>query len=249
MAICLDRVLAKLDGYFAENDIKSAERHLDYWYAEAQAEGNLHALFTLTNELIGLHRKQGNREKALDYSRKILELCRKMELENTVSGATAFINAATACKAFGHGEEALPLFVKAKKIYEEKLEKNDARLGGLYNNMGLALCDTGDFQGASRLYRQALAVMKNREDGQPDAAVTCLNMADAAEQEKGFAAAEEEIAALLQEARNLLDSVRDRRDGYYAFVCEKCAPAYHYYGDTAYEKELKERSANIYEGT
>lgn len=249
MEICLDRVLGKLDEYFAKNDMRAAERHLDYWYEEARAEGNRHALFTLINELIGFHRKQGNREKALDYAERILTLCREMEIEDTISGATACINAATACKAFGQAEKALPLFEKAKKIYEAGLEKDDPRLGGLYNNMGLALCDTGAYGEAGRLYRQALAIMKNREDGQPDAAVTCLNMADAAEQEKGFVAAEEEIAALLQEARNFLDSVRNRRDSYYAFVCEKCAPAYGYYGDTAYEKELKERSANIYERT
>lgn len=249
MAICMDRVLHKLDEYFARNDTAAAGRHLDYWYEEALAEGNRRALFTLTNELIGFHRKQGNREQALEYSRKIIALCRELELEDTVSGATAFINAATACKAFGHAEEALPLFRKAKEIYEARLEEDDPRLSGLYNNMGLALADAGSFEEAKQLYGKALMLTFNEEERKPDAAVTCLNMADAAEQEKGYAAAKTEIAELLQRARNLLDSRRDSKDSYYAFVCEKCAPAFRYYGDAAYADELKERSGKIYEGT
>ena len=249
MAICLNRVLDRLDEYFAKNDIAAAERHLCYWYEEARAEGDLRSLFALTNELIGFHRKQGNREKALEYSKQIIALCRELKLEGTVSEATACINAATACKAFGHAQEALPLFRKAKEIYEKQLEPEDPRLGGLYNNMGLALCDVGEFEEAGILYRQALAVMKNREDGQPDAAVTCLNMADAAEQEQGFENAKEEIRRLLEEARRLLDSRKTDRSGYYAFVCEKCAPAFRYYGETGYARELKERAESIYEGT
>ena len=40
-----------------------------------------------------------------------------------------------------------------------------------------------------------------------------------------------------------------KRDGYYAFVCEKCASVFGYYGHFAYEKELYERSRRIYEGS
>ena len=39
------------------------------------------------------------------------------------------------------------------------------------------------------------------------------------------------------------------RDGYYAFVCEKCASVFGYYGFFMYEKELHERSRRIYEGS
>ena len=38
------------------------------------------------------------------------------------------------------------------------------------------------------------------------------------------------------------------RDGYYAFVCEKCAPAFEYYGWFLDAERLKQEAKRIYEG-
>ena len=38
------------------------------------------------------------------------------------------------------------------------------------------------------------------------------------------------------------------RNGYYAFVCEKCAPVFGYYGYFLTERELKRRAREIYDG-
>ena len=40
----------------------------------------------------------------------------------------------------------------------------------------------------------------------------------------------------------------ENRDGYYAFVCEKCASVFGYYGWFLYNKEREERARTIYEG-
>ena len=37
------------------------------------------------------------------------------------------------------------------------------------------------------------------------------------------------------------------RDGYYAFVCEKCAPVFGYYGYFLTEQELNRRAREIYD--
>ena len=37
------------------------------------------------------------------------------------------------------------------------------------------------------------------------------------------------------------------RDGYYAFVCEKCAPTFDYYGYFLIADDLNERAKAIYE--
>ena len=42
---------------------------------------------------------------------------------------------------------------------------------------------------------------------------------------------------------------KDRTDGNYAFVCEKCAPVLEQYGYEAYAAQLRSRSRRIYEGT
>ena len=82
-------------------------------------------------------------------------------IEENVGAATTYLNSATVFKAFGNPEQALPLYEKAKTIYERDLEPNDERLGGLYNNMGLALVDLKRFKEAEELCKETNELLKN----------------------------------------------------------------------------------------
>lgn len=241
------RVIDKLDEYFGKNDYDGAERHLLYWLSEAASEGDVNGEFTVRNELMGLYRKVGKMDKALEQTAAVLDLVKAMGNENSVSAATAYLNAGTAYKAADQPEKSLEYFQAAKAIYEKHLEKNDSRLAGLYNNMALTLTALGDFKTARLYYEKAIAIMKTHKNGLLDCAISYLNMADTEEAEFGIEAAEAKITELLEKAAACLDSTENERDGYYAFVCEKCASAFGYYGYFAYENELKERAREIYE--
>ena len=241
----MERILQRLDAYTSKNDYASAERHLLYWLAEKR--GSSLAL-TLFNELMGVYRKTAQEEKALDTVKNALQTVGSLELQDTVTAATTYLNAATVLHAFERAEEAIPLFEKAKVIYERELPEGDARLGGLYNNMGTTLVTLHRFTEADALYKKAIAIMKKKEDGDLEVAITLCNMASAVEAERGTLAGEEEIARLLDEAKALLEA-HEERDGYYAFVLSKCAPVFRYYGHFRYASELEGRVTRIYEGS
>ena len=243
-----DRILDKLDGYLARQDLAAAERHLTFWLEEAIATRDIATEMLVRCELVGLYRKLDRREEALSAVRTTLERVGALGLADTVGGATAYLNCATAYKAFGDPETSLPLFLHAREIYERDLPEGDARLGGLYNNMALTLVDLERFSEADALYRRAVAVMETVPRGGLEVAITYLNMASAAEAERGLLDAEEEILSLLDRARALLDAEREE-DGYYAFVCEKCASVFGYYGRFAYAEELSSRARRVYEGS
>ena len=245
--VSIDRVLAKLDSYFSVNDYAGAERHLKYWLDEAISIHDLKAALTLCNELIGLSRKIGKKEQTFAYTDRALEMLKCLEIESSIGAATTYINVATAYKAFGEAARSLPLFEQAERIYESDLSESDARLGGLYNNFALALVDVNDFEKAYKYYRKAIAVMEKVDGGELESAITYLNIASACELEKGLVDADEYIADNLKKAEELLDVHQNSLDGYYAFVCEKCASVFGYYGHFAYEKELLERAKKIYE--
>ncbi|MBQ3149791.1 MAG: tetratricopeptide repeat protein [Clostridia bacterium] len=247
MAIPVKRVLEKLDEYFSKNDYAGAKRHLLYWLSEAEmtADGNNILLFS--NELMGLCRKLSEGEQAIGYAQKALSQIEKMNIHNNVGAATTYINCATVYKAFDRAEDAIPLFEKAKAIYEQNLSSDDERLGGLYNNMALSMVDLERFDEAEALYKKAISVMQNVENAEPEQAITYLNMATAAEARYGILDAQDDIIRYTEEAMRLLDSCSDRTDGDYAFVCEKCAPVFDYYGYFSYKKELEERYGRIYE--
>ena len=241
-----DRVIRKLDEHLSRNDFAAAERHLLYWLAEAEAGRDLRGEFLVRGELVGLYRKLGREKDSLGQSEKTMELVKRLGMENSLDGATAMINRATALKAFGHAAESLPLFEKARAVYESSPAAGPEKLGGLYNNYALALTDAGRFGEARTLYGKALAVMEKAENGEPERAVTWLNLADLETAEKGPEAAEEAVSRCLAEAERLLDLPGIPRDGNYAFICEKCAPTFSYYGWFMTARELARRSAEIY---
>lgn len=247
-AIPLGRVLEKLDAYLGKNDYDGAERHLKYWLGEADADGDGRGAFALKNELMGLYRKVGKRDEALEFADAALELAEKLGIAESAAGGTSFVNAATVYKAFGMPEKSLELFERAREVYERELDGDDSRLGGLYNNMGLTLCDLRRFDEARELYSAALRVMEKAQYGEAERAITYLNLANLAEAQYGLEEASEEIGGLVERARELLESEALPRNGYYAFVCEKCAPTFGYYGYFIYAKELRERAEKIYAG-
>lgn len=244
-----DRVLDKLDSLLRSNDYAGAKRLLQYWLSEAEYTGDDHGILLMENELMGLCRKLGEKEQALKYAQDALNQVGKMDIGDNVGAATTYLNSATVCKAFGLPEDAINLFQLAKDIYERDLSPTDDRLGGLYNNMALALVDLKRFREAQELYQKALAVMQSVPEKEPEQAITYLNMATAAETEHGLPEAQPIIAELAQKAMNCMDIGKDRTDGNYAFVCEKCASVFDYYGYEDYAAQLNARCRRIYEGT
>lgn len=245
--IPIRRVMDKLDEYLGKNDYPSSEQHLRYWAAEADAGNDMRGKLTVLNELIGLFRKRGKEIECMEAIESALSLADTLGMENTVSLGTTLINAATGYKAFGKADKAIPLYQKAQTIYESALEPDDGRLGGLYNNMALALTDLGHYRQAEELFGKALEIMSKQKHGEAEMAITYLNLADLITAEFGAEAGEERIGAYLAEAEKLLDTESLPQDGYYAFVCEKCAPTFGYYGYFLTERKLTQRAREIYE--
>lgn len=245
--IPVDRVIEKLDSYLDRNDYLSAERHLRYWAEEAKAGCDRRGLLTVLNEQIGLYRKIGRENECIEAIENALSLADKMEIEDTVTFGTTLVNAATGYKAFEKAEKALSLYKKARAVYENLLDPFDSKLGGLYNNMALALAELHDFRQTEELYFKAIEIMSRQKNGELETAITYLNLADLVSVEKGFEDGEEQINKYVNKAEELLNTESLPRDGYYAFVCEKCAPVFGYYGYFFLQNELEKRAREIYE--
>ena len=243
------RVLEKLDSLLRSNDYPAAKRLLQYWLAEAEYTKDDQGVLLMQNELMGLCRKLGEKEQALQYAQAALDQVGKMDIGDNVGAATTYLNSATVCKAFGLPEKAIDLFQMAQAIYERDLAPTDDRLGGLYNNMGLALVDLKQFRQAQALYEKAIAVMGALPGKEPEEAITYLNMATAAEMELGLEQAGSIIDQYVHKAMERMEVGKDRTDGNYAFVCQKCAAVLEQYGYEAYAAQLRSRSRRIYEGT
>ena len=245
--IPVGRVLDRLREYEDQSDWSAAEKHLVYWLAEAEANRDERGQLTLRNELMGFYRKQGNRDRAFAHAEQAAALVEKLGMADTITAGTTWVNCGTVREAFGDPVGGLAFFEKARANYEKNLPDGDGRLGGLYNNMALALTVCGRYREADEMFRKAIAVMAKQEYGELEQAITWLNMADAAEAEYGAEEGAAYAEEYLDRAAELLDAAGLPRNGYYAFVCEKCAPVFGHYGYFAEEAELKRRAEEIHE--
>ena len=241
------RIMDKLREYEDRNDWPGVERHLKYWLAEAEANRDERGQLMLHNELMGYYRKQGKKDEAFAQAEKAVSLVEKLGMEDTVTAGTTWVNAGTVREAFGDAVGGLAFFEQARANYEKNLPEGDGRLGGLYNNMALSLAVCGRYEEAMEMFRRAIDVMKKQDNGELEQAITWLNMADAAEAALGPEAAEDIVEEYLETAESLLNTESLPRNGYYAFVCEKCAPVFGHYGWFAAEAELKRRAEEIHD--
>ena len=267
------RIADKMNEYMSRRDYAGAERHLLYWLAEAELGRDLQGQLMLQNEMVGHYRKTAQREKAMESAGKALELLAELGMENSISAGTTYVNVATACNAFGEYERSLELFGRARAVYENSSFVEPRLLGGLYNNMALTCTALSKYDEALALYEKAVSVMAKVPDGGLEQAITCLNMADTVEAWLGMEEGESRIFELADRAEELLDdkgrellrrpdgetsvletpgalkalpAEEKARIGYYAFVCEKCAPVFEYYGYFLTADRLRETAEKIY---
>lgn len=240
------RILKRLDAFLETNDYAGAEKHILHWIDEARCHRDQRIELLLQNELAGLYRKIGCQSGAMHAVQDALQLVNNMKIDDNVGAGTTYLNCATVYQAFGYPEEALPLFERALNVYGQSLSPTDPRCGGLYNNMATTLVTLRRFTDAYHYYAKAINIMG--EQGRwLEVAMTYLNIASAKEAENGLLEAEPAIEYLLDKAAELLDA-HEERHGYYAFVCEKCASVYGYYGRFVYKNTLLKRAEEIYAG-
>ncbi len=240
--IPVSRILDKVDSLFGKNDYAEAGRLLCYWRDEAIALGDKQGELSMESELTGYYRKVGEREMGLCSVSRALALVDELAQGDMAAGATVLVNCATAYKAFGMAEAALPLYLRAEEVYQNTLSPNDERFGGLYNNMALTLAGLGRLRDAEEAFFMALSVMENVPNGESESAITCINLAHLYEK----LGEDDMIEGCMQKALTLLQSETLPHDGAYAFVLEKCAPSFGHFGDAETAARLRQEAEDIY---
>ena len=240
------RITEKLDELFSRNDLLGAEALLNYWADEAEKLSDNRGLLFLNSERVGLYRRLSEKDKGLKACEDALALVSCCGIEDIVSGATVILNCATTMKAFGKTEEALPLYEKARRVYERELLDTDPLLAGLYNNTATAFAELFRISEAEELYLKAVDILKKGATVPGEVAVSYVNLAVMFADSDPF---DERVYTYMDMAEKLLLSDELPQDGNYAFICSKCAPAFDRFGYFVTSRELETRSRNIYERT
>ena len=242
--IKVSEMLSQVDRLYAREDFERVEKALDEYINEARALGDCEGELSAVNELVGCLRMSGKAEKGEKTVERCFELLALTGQDDTTSGGTVLLNAATALCAFGKPKKALETYKEACRIYSRHLPPEDERFAGLYNNMASAYESTGGYADAEKYYKAAIKVLDsyNTQNCLLDKAVTYLNLAMLYNAQGSCDGRMEESA---KEAMKILDSDMER-EFYYAHTARKCAGGFSYLGYFLFASELNERADKYY---
>ena len=242
--IKVGEMLSQVDRLYSREDFGRVEKVLDGYISEARALGDCEGELSAVNELVGCLRMSGKAEKGEKTVERCFELLAITGQDDTTSGGTVLLNAATALCAFGKPKKALETYKEACRIYSRHLPPEDERFAGLYNNMASAYESTGGYAEAEKYYKAAIKVLDlyNTQNCLLDKAVTYLNLAMLYNAQGSCDGRMEESA---KEAMKILDSDMER-EFYYAHTARKCAGGFSYLGYFLFASELNERADKYY---
>ena len=242
--IPIKEILIELDELYSRERNADGSVFLEEWLEKAQEIGDWSGELSLYSELMGHHRRTGDKEKGLFACEQGIRIIKEQGIENSVSAATVMLNAATTYKAFGKAEKSLSIFTHVSRVFSDSLSPDDYRFAGLYNNMALTYTDLEDYENAEKCYTRALAVLQKCKKSENEQAVTYCNMCELYDK---INPEDERIALCAEKAYNLLCSETLLHDGYHAFTISKCAPTLDKLGFFLWAAELCERAKAIYE--
>jgi tetratricopeptide (TPR) repeat protein len=107
--------------------------------------------------MIVLH--QDRPEEALPPAEEALAVALKAEGDQTLDAALAYGNVAEVHRVTGHTERALPLYRKARAIYEHVLGPNHPRVASILSQEGLILMQDGKLTMAEKEMRRSLDML------------------------------------------------------------------------------------------
>ena len=234
----------ELVGHFRKvSDKQRAFQHVEVALRlvdELGFDGTISAGTTYTNAATAFN-AFGDNERALELFRKAAALYEGApRTERRLLGGL-YNNMALTCVALERFDEADELYQRALAVMGE-VENGELEQAITYLNMadaavarakaaaGAGISD-GWLPGAS--CEEGVGRLSSMEGGPDDALIE--------------ASCEDEVERLLDTALELLDTPSLPRDGYYAFVCEKCAPTFAHYGYFLADADLRERAEAIYE--
>lgn len=239
--IPLLRIRETLDDYLSKKEYEKAENQLNYWLDEAKNKHDEAGEVAILNELMGLYRKLNKKDDALRVITEAVEKIDVYGMNDTITAASTYTNAAAVYKAFGDYFRSIAFYAKAKTILERELTPGDPRLANLYNKYAMALTDAGEYSKALLMYKNALDIMSTArvKNGELDCAVTYLNIAKLYESKEGMVRAEATIYDFLDRAYEALVNEKLPKDDYYRMVLGKCIPVFDYFGQFLRCNELK----------
>lgn len=166
-----------VDGYYQRKETELGYQFLLEQVQLAIKQQDDALVLGLLNEILGYCRVAGKLSLGRDIIKRMDLLVTSLSLQDTLIGATTYLNIATFYSVSKDLILAQQYYQKVITIYTLTLDKNDERLASLYNNISIFYQQNNHFLKAYQYLQKALAIITTLPDCQIEEATTYTNMA------------------------------------------------------------------------
>lgn len=166
----------QLDQFYSQNQLNEAYQFLLEQTKIAMLQENDLLVLMLLNELMGYYRVTAQFQEGNIIAQQALKILQSRALDDTIHGATTYINIATLYRVQGKYLDALSLYKKSEGIYQQLLDEKDERYCAFYNNISLLYQEMGDYQNALIHEHKALKIISQIDDCEIETAITYINL-------------------------------------------------------------------------
>ncbi|MCI9092811.1 MAG: DUF4037 domain-containing protein [Coprobacillus sp.] len=171
-----NEIQKQLDCFYSQNQLEQAYQFLLQELQNAMDKEDDLIVLMLLSELIGYYRVTAQFQYGNMIVNQALKILKAKNLEETVHGATTFINIATLYRVQGKYQEALQFYKKTEKIYKNLLSEKDERYSAFYNNLSLLYQEMGDYHQALDCALKALQMISKLDNCEIEQAITYTNL-------------------------------------------------------------------------
>lgn len=166
MKTSINTIIEKLDDLLNNCKLDEAEIYIEEQIYLALSDNRNDDAIALYNEQIGYFRDCGKFDNAVESCKRVLELIKNCNYENTPFHATTLLNIANAYRACGRFEESFSSYETVKNIYDMNPETDSTLYASYYNNISLLYQETGNYEMACECQKKALEIVANTDDVQ-----------------------------------------------------------------------------------
>lgn len=167
-----------VDSFYQDNEIEKGYQYLLEQLQLAMEQQVDDIVLGILNEILGYLRVTGKFELGKNIAGKMDILVSSLQLQNTIVGATTYLNMATFYSIAKELDLAKKYYQYTKDIYAILLTDSDERVASLYNNMSIFYQQNNHFTNAYKYQKKAIAIISTLPNCQIETATSYTNLAN-----------------------------------------------------------------------
>ncbi|MGP1570024.1 MAG: tetratricopeptide repeat protein [Eubacteriales bacterium] len=196
--IDIEAFYAGLDEMFKKSNGAEIGSYMESWLKDAELKNDVAGIIAVSNELGGLRRAMGENGKAKELYISVLEKLELIGMKDTENYAAALINMGDVYVYTGEHKEALDIFLRARKILQDKKLTGDYRMAALCNNISMVYREFGNFSEAEEALDVAFNIIKGLSEYRSELATTYVNLGELQVRQNKLTMARESFLAAIK---------------------------------------------------